>query len=86
MAGTILSSSRSNEKPQATPAATLLIFVSSDAAVRALHKGFLEIQTSKYSVAPLAPKNAIPDEHELNAEVFTYKYMGGRLSGGRLRV
>ena len=72
-------------KAQATPAATLLIFVSSDAAVRALHKGLLEIQTSKYSVAPLAPKNAIPDEHELNAEVFTYKYMGGRLSGGRLQ-
>ena len=67
-----------------TRAATLFIFVVSDAAVRALRSGLLEIQTYKYPVAPLAPKNAILDEHEVNTDVFTYEYMGGRLSGTRL--
>jgi len=72
-------------KTHAPRAATLLIFVSSDAAVRALNSGSLEIQTYKYPVAPLAPKSAILHEHELSAEVFTYEYMGGRLSGARLQ-
>jgi hypothetical protein len=68
----------------AARAATLLIFASSDAAVRALRSGLLEIQTYKYSIAPLAPKKAILDENELNADVFTYEYRRGRLSGARL--
>jgi lipid-binding SYLF domain-containing protein len=65
-------------------AATLLIFVSKDAAVHALRSGSLEIETYKDPVAPTAPKDAIPNEHELNRNLFTYGYTRGRLAGRRV--
>ena len=65
-------------------AATLIIFVSKDAAVNALRSGSLEIETYKDPVAPIAPKDAIPSEHELNRDLFTYGYVSGRLSGRRV--
>jgi hypothetical protein len=65
-------------------AATLLIFILKDAAVQALRAGSLEIQTYEDPVAPIAPKNAIPSEHELNRDLFTYGYIRGRLAGRRV--
>jgi N-acetylmuramoyl-L-alanine amidase len=65
-------------------AGTLLVFVSKDAAVQALRSGSLEIETYKDPVAPIAPKNAIPSEPELNRDMFTYRYMNGRLTGRRV--
>jgi lipid-binding SYLF domain-containing protein len=64
--------------------ATLLIFVSKDAAVQALRSGSLKIETYKDPVAPIAPKNAMPSEHELNRDLFTYGYINGRLTGRRV--
>jgi lipid-binding SYLF domain-containing protein len=65
-------------------AATLLIFVSKDAAVQFSRSGSLEVETYKDPVAPLAPKNALPSEHELNRDLFTYEYIKGRLAGHRV--
>lgn len=65
-------------------AGTLLVFISKDAAVKALRSGSLEIETYKDPVAPMAPKNAIPSEPELNHDLFTYRYMNGRLTGRRV--
>jgi N-acetylmuramoyl-L-alanine amidase len=73
------------EEARSNRAATLLVFVATDTGVKALRSGLLKIQTYKYPVAPLAPKDAIPSERELNPELFTYEYRGGRLSGHRVR-
>jgi lipid-binding SYLF domain-containing protein len=72
------------EAARSNLAATLLIFISKDAAVKALRSGSLEIATYKDPVAPIAPKNAIPSEHELNRDLFTYEYTRGRLAGRRV--
>ena len=66
-------------------AATLLIFVSKDAAVQLSRSGSLEVETYKDPVAPIAPKNALPSEHELNHHLFTYEYIKGQLAGRRVR-
>jgi hypothetical protein len=65
------------EAARSNLAATLLIFISKDAAVKALRSGSLEIATYNDPVAPIAPKNAIPSEHELNRDLFTYEYTRG---------
>ena len=72
------------EAARSKRAPTLLIFVSKDAAVKALRSGSLQIETYKDPVAPIAPKDAIPSESELNHDLFTYEYINGRLTGRRV--
>jgi hypothetical protein len=66
-------------------AADLLIFLLTDAAVKDLRSGSLDIQTYRGPLAPLAPKKAIPSEHQLNVGLLTYEYAGQRLSGSRVQ-
>lgn len=71
-------------KAGATRGADLLIFVLSDTGVKALRSGSLDIKTYRHALPPLAPKDAIPPERELDVELLTYQYAGGRLSGCRV--
>lgn len=72
------------EATRSHAAATLFVFILKDAAVQALRSGSLQVETYKDAVAPLAPKNAIPSEQELNRGLFTYEYISGRLAGRRV--
>lgn len=73
-----------DEASRSKRAATLLIFLSKDAAVKALGSGTLEIDSHKDPLAPIAPKDAISNERELNRDLFTYEYIGGRLTARRV--
>ena len=66
-------------------AADLLIFLLKNASVKALRSESLEIETYRQPLAPVAPKKAIPSEHELNVELLTYEYASSGLSGRRVQ-
>ncbi|HEV2697967.1 MAG TPA: hypothetical protein VGU90_08240, partial [Terriglobales bacterium] len=61
----------------------ILIFVLSDAGVKSLWAGSLQVASST-KPAPLAPKQAIVTEHELGS-IFTYQYAGHKLSSSRIQ-
>ena len=63
--------------------ADILIFLVSDAAVKSLRSGSLQVASST-KPAPLAPKQAIINEHELG-NIFTYQYAGHKLSSSRIQ-
>src|SRR6266550_7435876 len=65
--------------------ADILIFVVTDAAVKSLRSGLLQVASSTKPLAPVAPKRAIPSEHELTSDVLTYEYAGHKLSASRIR-
>jgi len=65
--------------------ADILIFVVTDAAVKSLRSGSLEVASSRKPLAPVAPKRAIPTEQELTSAVFTYEYAGHKLSASRIQ-
>jgi hypothetical protein len=66
-------------------ATDLLMFILNDSAVKALLSGTLQIETYRHALPPLAPKKAIPADHELSAALLTYEYAGVRLSGTRVQ-
>jgi len=65
--------------------ANILIFVVTDAAVKSLRSGSLQVASSTKPLAPVAPKRAIPTEHELTSDVLTYEYAGHKLSASRIQ-
>jgi len=65
--------------------ADILIFVVTDAAVKSLRSGSLQVASSTKPLAPVAPKRAIPTEHELTRDVLTYEYAGHKLSASRIQ-
>lgn len=65
--------------------ANILIFVVTDAAVKSLRSGSMQVASSTKPLAPVAPKRAIPPEHELNRDVLTYKNVGHKLSSSRIQ-
>jgi hypothetical protein len=65
--------------------ADILIFVVTDAAVKSLRSGSLQVASSAKPPAPVAPKRAIPTKHELTSDVFTYEYAGHKLSASRIQ-
>lgn len=65
--------------------ADILIFVVTDAAVKSLRSGLLQVASSTEPLAPVAPKRAIPTEHEFNSDVLTYEYAGHKLSASRVQ-
>jgi N-acetylmuramoyl-L-alanine amidase len=65
--------------------ADILIFVLTDAAVKSLRSGSLQVASSTKTLAPVAPKRAIPTEQELNRNVLTYEYAGHKLSSSRIQ-
>ncbi len=65
--------------------ADILIFVVTDAAVKSLRSGLLQVASSTKPRAPVAPKRAIPSEHELTSDVLTYEYAGHKLSASRIQ-
>ena len=65
--------------------ADILIFVVTDAAVKSLRSGSLQVASSTKPLAPVAPKRAIPTEHELTSDVLTYEYAGHKLSASRIQ-
>jgi hypothetical protein len=65
--------------------ADILIFVLTDAAVKSLRSGSIQIESSTKPPAPVAPKRAIPAEHELNRDVLTYQYAGLKLTSSRIQ-
>src|SRR5436309_1286206 len=65
--------------------ADILIFVVTDAAVKSLRSGSLQVASSTKPLAPVAPKRAIPTEHELTRDVLTYEYAGHKLSASRVQ-
>lgn len=67
------------------PSTNILIFVLTDAAVKSLQSGSLQVSGSSRTRAPVAPKRAIPGEHELSRDVLTYEYAGHKLSCGRIQ-
>ena len=68
-----------------TRSADILIFILSDTAVKSLRSGTLHVSSSTEAQAPVAPKRAIPSEHELATDVLTYKYAARKLSGTRVQ-
>jgi hypothetical protein len=63
----------------------ILIFVVTDAAVKSLRSGSLQVASSTKPLAPVAPKRAIPTKHELISDVLTYEYAGHKLSASRIQ-
>jgi hypothetical protein len=62
----------------------ILIFVVNDAAVKSLRSGSLQVASSTKPLAPVAPKRAIPTEHELR-DILTYEYTDHKLFSGRIQ-
>ena len=65
--------------------ADILIFIVTDAAVKSLRSGSLQVASSTKTPAPVAPKRAIPTKHELTSDLFTYEYAGHKLSASRIQ-
>lgn len=65
--------------------ADILIFVVTDAAVKSLRSGSLQVASPTKTLAPVAPKRAIPTEHELNRDVLTYENAGHKFSSSRIQ-
>lgn len=62
----------------------ILIFIVNDAAVKSLRSGSLQVASPTKPLAPVAPKRAIPIEHELR-DILTYEYTDHKLSSGRIQ-
>jgi N-acetylmuramoyl-L-alanine amidase len=64
--------------------ADLLVFVLSENGTQALRAGELQIGRERRRVAPLIKTSPVPTEAELNAEMLTYQYSSGVLSGSEV--